>query len=410
MTTIVWNGNAAFRRRLIPIGDLRPHPRNPRRGVVPEIQKSLQRFGQQRTILALPDRTIVAGHHVWKAAQEEGWTHVAVDHSDLTDDEVEAYLLADNRLSDIGFYDDATLVDLLRPLSDQNALDGTGYSARDVGSLITELLRVTHRDDADSAPPRPTDATSRSGDVYQLGQHTLVCGDATDPDAYAAALGVAQADMVWTDPPYGVDVVGGSRSKPKEKRRSQGHRSIQNDALSDGDLRTLLQQSLRIAYDRTRPGGSWYVAGPAGDKGDTFAEVLRALAVRRHTLIWVKDTPVLSRQDYHYQHETVFYGWRDGGQRVQPPDRRQTSILAYPRPARSSEHPTMKPVALIEQCIRNSSRHGDLILDPFAGSGSTMIACENLERRAALIEIDPIYCDVIRKRYADYTGRPELAP
>lgn len=408
MAAKVWNGNKALARRTAPIDSLRPHPRNPRRGVIPEIQESLRRFGQQRTVLALPDGTLVAGHHVWRAAREEGWTHIAVDHSDLTDREVDAYLLADNRLSELGTFDDELLAALL---SEQDSLLGTGYDDDYQRQLTAALNRTDRRDQQDVIPPAPETPVSRPGEVYRLGEHTLVCGNSLDQATYDLLLPDGErADTVWTDPPYGVDVVGGSRGLPKERRRAAGNRGIENDTLAPDELTTFLTTAFTLARDATRLGGSWYVAGPAGDMGDCFTDALRAVGMRRHTLVWVKQQLVLSRQDYHYRHEMVYFAWRDGPNRVRPTDRTLTSVLEFDRPQRSAEHPTMKPVDLVEHCIRNSTDPGGVVLDPFGGSGTTMIACENAGLRARMVELDPIYCDVIRQRYADYTGQPHLAP
>lgn len=393
-----WAGNASLRPLLRPVADLAPHPRNPRRGDVESIRASLARFGQQRPILATPDGTIVAGNHTYRAALEEGWTEIAVVVSDLTDAEVDAYLVADNRLGDLGGYDDELLIDLLRGLRDDGGLAGTGYDDGYLRGLITAQAAAARREHVDEAPDVPSRAVSKPGERYDLGDHVLVCGDATDEGTYDLLLGDTLADLVWTDPPYGVDYVGKTADALK----------IRGDDTAG--LHKLLVSSLAIAYDRSRPGANWYVAAPSGNLADVFGSVLTGLDVRRWTLVWVKQSAVLSRCDYHHRHEFIFYGWKRGGRRTRPTDRTLTTVLEFDRPSRSAEHPTMKPVALIEQAVQHSSRSGDTVLDPFGGSGSTMIACEQQDRACRMIELDPSYCDVIRRRYAEFVGRPDLAP
>jgi len=400
--TETWDGNRALRRYLVPVEELRPHPRNPRRGNLLEIGRSLDRFGQQRPILALPDGTIVAGNHTYLAAAELGWSHVAVIRSDLTDADIEAYLAADNRTADLGGYDDRVLLDLLTDLQQQDqALVGTGYDDEFLRQLLASVRaddrRLASYGDPDAAPPLPAEPQSTPG-VYELGPHRLVCGDACDAEAYEMALNEGLADTVWTDPPYGVDYEG----RTSERLR------IAND--NNSDLGRILRRALNTTLAHTKPGGNWYVASASGAAGDLFLDVLRELGVRRHTLVWVKNAMVLSRMDYHYRHELIYYGWKPGSGRVRPSDRTLTSVLEFDRPQRSTEHPTMKPVALVKHCVENSTQPDGLVLDPFAGSGSTLIACEAAGLRCAAIEIDPRYCDVIRQRYADYVGDERCAP
>lgn len=404
---MTWEGNAGLREHLARVDTLHPHPRNPRRGDVAAIRDSLARFGQQRPILALPDGTIVAGNHTYRAAIDAGWTHIAVTRSDLEAREVDAYLAADNRLSDLGTYDDSLLGALLDELRSADGLRGTGYADGDVEQLLAALRLRERMGDPDVAPPVPSAPRSKTGEVYQLGRHRLVCGDAEDATAYEIVLEGEHADMVWTDPPYGVNAVGGHRGIAAHKRRKQGHLVITNDTMSGDDLEQFLRRTLGMTYAHTRPGSNWYVAAPSAHLVEFLAA---ATPFWKWLLLWVKDSAVLSRMDYHLRHEHIIYGWKPGGKRVRPTDRTLTSVMEIPRPKSSDLHPTMKPVELIEIGVKHSSRGGDRVLDPFGGSGSTMIACERLGRRAALIEIDPAYCDVIRQRYADYTGNPEYAP
>lgn len=227
------------------------------------------------------------------------------------------------------------------------------------------------------------------------------------------------ADAVWTDPPYGVAYVG----------KTKAALTIQNDNLGLGDLTEFLRRTLGAALAVCRPGGAWYVAAPAGPAFLAFATVLTELGVWRQTISWVKNVLVMGHSDYHYRHEPVFYGhvpgaeppalppaeydetteallygWAPGAAHQPPPDRKQDTVWEFPKPKASRQHPTMKPVALIEKALRNSTRAGSVVLDPFGGSGSTLIACHLTGRVARLVELDPRYVDVICRRYQQHTG------
>jgi len=252
--------------------------------------------------------------------------------------------------------------------------------------------------DPDDVPAPPPVPRTRPGDVWLLGEHRLVCGDATDRATLDRAMGGARADLVWTDPPYGVDYVGKTR-----------------EALTiSGDTSGGLQELLRASFaeiDRVcRDGAAIYVAH-AGQTAQVFLEAFADIGWRlRQTLVWVKDRPVLGHGDYHYQHEPILYGvirprgrWGRGGEGWYGGNG-ESSVLEVPRPAASREHPTMKPVELVRRLIANSSREGDVVLDPFAGSGSTLVAAALSGRRCIAVELDPVYCDVIVARIERTTG------
>jgi site-specific DNA-methyltransferase (adenine-specific) len=187
------------------------------------------------------------------------------------------------------------------------------------------------------------------------------------------------------------------------RRRRQDRKTVTNDDLTDERLIDLLRRAFTIALEHCRPGAAWYVAAPGGPRHVDFALVLAELGLVRETLMWVKDQFVFGRQDYHWRHEPIFYGWKPGGRHYWAGGRDQDTVWEIPRPRRSAEHPTMKPVALIERSLQNSSCRDAVVLDPFAGSGSTLIAAETTGRRCLAMEIDPHYCDVIRRRYEDFT-------
>jgi len=224
----------------------------------------------------------------------------------------------------------------------------------------------------------------------------------------ARLTGACLADMVWTDPPYGVGIasrVGTTSGISSAQAREEGHPGIANDDLDVPQLVTFLRGAFETAMDACRPGAVWYVAAPHGPMGVAFSMVLHDLGIWHSSLVWVKDSMVISRLDYHYRHEVLYYGWKPGGAHHPVPDRCQTSVFEFPRPKRSEQHPTMKPVELIRKHIENSSDPGQTVLDQFAGSGSTLIAAEQTGRNALLMELDPHFCDVVVKRWEDFTGR-----
>jgi len=261
-------------------------------------------------------------------------------------------------------------------------------TAKDAGVILPGAAVV--EDPIPEPLPKPV---SRKGDLWLLGEHRLLCGDSASASDTERLLNGAKADLVLTDPPYGVDYVG----------KTEQALEIQNDGAPG--LGALLRGSLTVTLERTRPGAVWYVAAPAGPQFASFAEILSELGVWRQTLAWVKDSMVLGHSDYHYKHEVIFYGWSPGAAHRAPPDRTRTSVLEFERPKASREHPTMKPLALWAELLSNSTARGELVYDPFSGSGTTIIACEQLGRRGCAVEIDPRYVDVAVRRWQALTGK-----
>jgi DNA modification methylase len=238
---------------------------------------------------------------------------------------------------------------------------------------------------------------SRPGDVWELGNHRLVCGDATDPASYEALMADAQADMVFTDPPYNVDYANSAKDKMRGKDRP-----ILNDNLGDGFYDFLLAA---LTPTLARCAGGTYIAMSSSEL-DTLQQAFRAAGGKWSTfIIWAKNTFTLGRADYQRQYEPILYGWPEGQNRHWCGDRDQGDVWNIKKPQKNDLHPTMKPVELVERAIRNSSRPGDTVLDPFGGSGTTLIAAERSGRHARLIELDPKYVDVIVRRWQDYTGQ-----
>lgn len=381
----------------VPIDSLHQLPGNPRRGDVDAVAASLERFGQRKPIVVDDDGTIIAGNHTWAAARQLGWDEIAAVRVSDDPATAKAYALADNRTAELGGYDEAALLDLIRDVGEVDAslLADTGWDDASVQDLIDRIDPGLPDDPPDDdAPEPPAEPRSRLGDVWILGAHRVVVGDSTDTGAFEALMGQETASCVWTDPPYGVAYVG----------KTKDALTIENDRMNVDALTDFLRASLGITLTYTKPGAGWYVAAPHGPIGIAFSVALSELDVWRHSLVWAKDSLVMGRADYHYRHEPLYYGWTPGGAHDWFGDRKQTTVLEFPRPKRNAEHPTMKPVDLVAYCLNNSAPRGGIVLDPFAGSGSTLMACEYTGRKARVIELDPRYADVICRRWQEYTG------
>jgi DNA modification methylase len=317
----------------------------------------------------------------------------------LTRVEEMTWALRDNNT--FGLWDARSLGEMLAELAGGGVdLVLTGFSSADLDRYLAPFAASADPDDAPELPAGKPD--SRPGEIYPLGRHLLLCGDATRPELVSSLLGDEEAEVLLTDPPYGVEYVGKTRARL----------TIENDDAAE--LPRLLTDALGAANAVMAPSARFYVACAVGPHGTAFRTAIDEVGWSFHQeLVWVKNSPVVGHSDYHLQHESFLYGWKPGPGRPGRGrhrgsrwfgDNRQTSVLFFDRPARSEAHPTMKPVALLEAMLRNSSRRGDVVLDPFCGSGSTLIACERLDRRCFAVEIDPAYCDVIRRRYRELSN------
>lgn len=387
-----------------PIDKLLPYVRNARQHSdeqIAQIAASIAEFGFVNPILTGADGVLVAGHGRLAAARKLGLPTVPVvvlDH--LTPTQRRALVLADNRLAELATWDDALLRIELEALQDDGFdLDLTGFDADALAELLAdEEPQIEGRTEDDAIPEMPEEPVSRPGDVWRLGPHRLVCGDATTAEAYARLFPDGErADMVFTDPPYNVNYANSAKDKLRGK-----HRPILNDALGEG-FYDFLFDALALIMAHTR--GAIYVAMSSSEL-DTLQAAFRAAGGHWSTfIIWAKNTFTLGRSDYQRQYEPILYGWPEGATRHWCGDRDQGDVWQIKKPAKNDLHPTMKPVELVERAIRNSSRPGDVVLDPFGGSGTTLIAAEKCGRIARLIELDPKYADVIVRRWQDWTGQ-----
>ena len=389
-----------------PIAKLVPYARNARthsEEQVAQIAASIVEFGFANPILAGSDGVIVAGHGRLAAAQKLGLESVPVvvlDH--LTPTQRRALIIADNRIAENAGWDDAMLrIELQSLQEDGFNIDITGFDPDALAEIMAgEETMVEGNTDEDAVPDLNETPISRAGDVWLLGAHRLLCGDSTDATSYAVLMADEKAAMVFTDPPYGVNYANSA----KDKMRGT-HRPILNDNLGE-DFEPFLQAALTpmLAYCA----GATYIAMSSSEL-DTLQSAFRAAGGKWSTfIIWAKNTFTLGRADYQRQYEPILYGWPEGQTHHWCGDRDQGDVWHIKKPQKNDLHPTMKPVELVERAIRNSSRPGDIVLDPFGGSGTTLIAAEKSGRKARLIELDPKYVDVIVRRWEDFTGQTAI--
>lgn len=383
----------------VPTDSLKPYRNNPRRGNVELIAQSLKTNGQYRPLVVRAETLeILAGNHTWMAAKSLGWDEVDIWLVDVDDDTAARIVLADNRLSDLATFDDQLLADLLSSLED---FTGTGYQPSDVDELLRSIASVEdpiQLTDPDDVPDLPETPVSQLGDVWELGTHKLYVGDSTQD--LAPLMGTDKARLIVTDPPWNVNYGA------VKKGNAQGYkpRQILNDNMGEG-FGKFVDGAANQLRTWSEPGAPIYLFMSA-QEWPVIDTALRDNNFHwSSTIIWSKDSLVLSRKDYHTQYEPIWYGWNDGGSRLAPvTDRTQSDVWECPRPKRSDLHPTTKPVALLARAIANSSRPNDIVLDTFGGSGSTLIACHAERRSARLVELDPKYADVICRRFEEHTG------
>lgn len=370
------------------LDEIRPYENNPRvnDGAVGAVAESIREFGFQQPIVVDRDGVIIAGHTRYKAAKKLGLTEVPVVVAEnLTDEQVRAYRLADNKTGELAEWDFSALEEELAGIGELDmSLFGFEPEKMKEPEEITE-------DDYEEEPPEVPKA--RPGDVYQLGRHRLMCGDSTDVQS-VQKLCQGQVDLLLTDLPYGVDYTGKTKDALK----------IQNDAKTDEALRDMLADAFSAADAVMKPGAVFYI-WHADLKSFVFRLACQMAGWEvRQVLIWAKNTMVMGRQDYQWKHEPCLYGWKEGAGHLWASDRKQTTILELDRPTKNKEHPTMKPVKLFDYQIQNNTKGGDVVLDLFGGSGTTIIACEQDGRCARVMELDPRYVDVIIDRWEKLTG------
>lgn len=432
---------------LVDIASVIPNPRNPNHHSDKQVALLAKVIKVQgwRAPITVSNRSgfIVRGHGRLMAAQLLGLDTVPIDRQDYESEAAEyADLIADNRIAELSDIDNTLLGELLADTGD--FAEFTGYSDDDITSLLNQVMAdEVHEDDfdAEEAIKSIKEPMTKFGDVWMLGEHMLLCGDSTKTESLNCLLGGDVVDMVFTDPPYNVAYEGGTKEAL----------TIQNDNMSDAEFDIFLDDVFALVNKALKPGGAFYICH-SDSCGGQFRRAIRDndLLIKQ-CLIWVKNTFVMGRQDYQWKHEPILYGWKPGASHKFYGGRKQSTVIddnfpleiekdgndyilhfsnetdhivvrvpgyeievnngtecdsiwRFNKPLRNGEHPTMKPIALCAQGIKNSSKPGELVFEPFGGSGSTLIACEQTKRRCRCIELDTKYCDVIVKRYIEFIG------
>ena len=394
--------------KIVPVGEVKPNPKNPNQHPEEQIEllaKIIQTQGWRAPVtVSTLSGLVVRGHGRLMAAQFLGLDCVPVDfqHYKSMDAEL-ADLLADNKIAELAEIDSKMLAEVFQDIDpDAIDIDITGYSEEEYNDIISALMDATAPEpgelDEDDVVEPPKQAVSQYGDIWLLGKHRLMCGDSTKAEDADQLMDGAQADLLLTDPPYNVNYEGATEE----------HLTIQNDNMKDEEFRQFLCSAFQVADDYMKPGAAFYI-WHADTEGYNFRGACRDIGWQvRQCLIWVKNTFVLGRQDYHWQHEPCLYGWKDGAAHQWEGDRKQATTMNFDKPQRNGEHPTMKPVALFAYQTQNNTKAGNVVLDLFGGSGTTIIACEQLGRRGYVMELDPHYVDVIVKRYIGVTGKTDV--
>lgn len=378
--------------------ELIPYDKNPRDNdkAVDAVANSIKAYGFKVPIVIDVNNVVVTGHTRLKAAKKLGLEEVpCIVADDLTEEQIRQFRIVDNKTSELSDWNFDLLREELLALDD---VDMVQFGFDDLDSILKTEVKDDDFDEDEELPENPY---SKRGDVYVLGKHRLMCGDSTIKEDVDVLMDGKVADLIETDPPYNV-AIGKKGQQYKERGGydcGMTDRTILNDDMDDSSFREFLNKVMVNFYNNIKPGGSIYVFH-ADTEGFNFRGAFKDAGFKlSECLIWKKNNFVLGRCPYHYMHEPILFGWREGAAHYFVDDRTQTTILEYDRPQASELHPTMKPIPLVTKLIQNSSRRGELVLDLFGGSGTTLIACEQIERIGYLMELDEKYVDVIVKRY-----------
>lgn len=378
---------------VVSINELKPNPKNP--NTHPESQLKLlgeiiKKTGWRASItVSKLSGLIVKGHGRLYAARRAGLKNCPVEYQTFDSEEEElSALLADNKLAELAEIDTEKLAELFKE-ADFSDLSLTGYSEKEFSSLVDALEEQELPDEDELTVPEGEPFT-KYGDIWHLGNHKLICGDSTLEETYKSLLESEKVDLLITDPPYNVNYEGGTSDKLK----------ILNDNMNSDEFREFLAKAFKNFDNVMRPGASFYIWHADSERYNFQGACQDVEWSVKQCLIWVKNNIVMGRQDYQWKHEPCLYGWKNGAGHYFIDDRTLTTCFEFNKPLRNDIHPTMKPVEMFRFQIGNSSLRGNIVLDGFAGSGTTLIACESIGRIARLIELDPKYCDCIVKRFS----------
>lgn len=408
----------------ISISQLHEYDNNPRNndGAVEAVAESIKQFGFKVPIVIDSENIIIAGHTRLKAARLLGLEKVpCIVADDLTPEQIKAYRLADNKTGELAEWDFEMLE---RELSGLNAFDMDIFGFDTLPDMMDELSGKSEQLDVDEIADSIEEPTCKQGDIWQLGQHRLICGDCTDVEVVKELMDSEKADLLLTDPPYNVAV-----------ENSDGL-TIENDNMSDTAFYEFLKAAFSSADTAMKPGAGFYI-WHGESEGLNFRKACKYAGWDlKQCIIWVKSQITIGRQDYQWKHEPCLYGWKSGGKHYFIKNRKQatvvdnglnidlmtadelrelvrniyefSTIMREDKPTRNADHPTMKPVPLIKKQVKNSTKRGGIVLDIFGGSGTTLLACEELDRSCYMCELDPKYCDVIIQRWETMTGQTAI--
>ncbi len=388
------------------VKDLIPYEYNPRiltESKKQKLRESLEKFNLAEIPAINTDQIIIAGHQrvvvLMEIGRGDDIIDVRVPNRQLTDQEFKEYNVRSN--IGAGEWD----IDILNAIFDDIDLMSLGLNVDEIvlpDNLVPAHLASEEESEFDPEPPK--DPISKTGDVYEFRsiqknlKHRVICGDSTIPEVYSELLQGEKFNLVVTDPPYNINYEGGTKDKLK----------ILNDNMSNDDFFTFLYSFYAACVENAHVGAAIYVFH-ADTEGINFRKALKEAGYKlSQCLIWVKNSIVMGRQDYHWKHEPILYGWKEGAAHRWESDRKQTTVLEFPRPTKSHEHPTMKPIDILVYLIKNSSKQREIVGDSFSGSGSTLIACEQSWRQARVIELDPRFVDVNVKRWVTYMRENHL--
>lgn len=377
---------------------LKPSEYNPRKDLKPEdeeykkIKNSILEFGYVSPIIINSDMTVIGGHQRLKVLKELGYEQIQCIIVNLDKNKEKALNLALNKIS--GEWDDEKLEQILAELKETDIdMNITGFSNDEIDDILKEVLGSKEDDfDIEEALNEIEEPITKAGDIWLLGKNRLMCGDSTQKDDVMRLMNGQKADMLLTDPPYNVDYEGVAGK-------------IENDNMNETEFYNFLLDAFRNMNEIAKEGCTFY-SFHADTEGLNFRRAFKEAGFKlAQCLVWVKNTFVMGRQDYQWKHEPILYGWKEGSAHYFVDDRSQSTVLEFDKPIRNAEHPTMKPIDLLVYLIKNSSKENDLIVDLFAGSGSSMIAAEETKRICYTMELDPKYCDVVVKRWETLTGQ-----